>query len=190
MYEIVVYIVLASVLAAFVSLVMGARITENMQLFRFNATEPSSNTFAEVDIPIPLAVLGEVVQALEIMKVHSQLSDPSPEAGQDNAQEGQITRRQETAMINFDDDSLLYRVSTSLHGETGAAGEMSVSIIQDRVADLTDGDGNGLLMPERTIHAGVRGSGNAAAGFFRGWIGGHIKRLSGLEAAALALVES
>lgn len=170
---------------------MAKRLTENPILIRFTVTESAANTYTQVDIPLPLAQVGHgKVQAFELMKIHSRLGDPSPEAGQDNSQTGQIVRRSETAPITHEDDSLVYLRTASVHGETGAAGEMSVTLQQDKTDDLTDGDGNGIILAERTIHAGTRGSGNGAAGYFQGWLMGHIVELDAAEVAAQAFIDS
>lgn len=179
-----IYILIA---VAFIVATMAVRITENpIRVARWNVVEGGANTFAESELQLPTGVLKNKVQAIEMMKVVSGLDLPSVEAAQGNATFAHLSRDSQTTITNLDDDQCLFRREwRHTATEVTAVGEMLWIAELVEVTDLTDGDGRGEILLERSIFAGVLGSGNSSAKRFAGYMLGHIVEVSGEEAAVI-----
>jgi len=157
---------------------MVRRITEKPFIIRRSVVESSAGAFTEVAITLPIApVLGRgTLQAVELMAMVSDLKAPDVEDDQENTLNMQLTKDSETASIVLSDDGLLWNRSLETKNEFTTSGSSSVLHERIRFDDLTDYDGNGLIVAEQTIHLGIIGSGNA------GTRTGHIKALAHLVA--------
>ncbi len=170
---------------------MGRRLTENPFRIRFTVTESAANTYTEQELNLPVAITsGGKAQAIEVMKVVSELPALVPEPGQTNNFALVIVKDSKSSLIDYKDDDTIYRRRQHQVSEDAAAIEQGQSPAeQTMIADLTDGDGNGEILLERTIHAGVKGTGNPAALAANGYILAHLIELSGEEAAIQAFVD-
>lgn len=169
---------------------MARRLTENPFRIRWEVTETAANTYTEVDITLPVAVIaGGKAQAVELMKMVAIIEEPSIEPGQSNSASGVLTRDSQTGLINYSSPDLIARHSLKYVGEDAAGVEQSAFWNQTFVYDLTDGDGRGEVIYERTIHAGVLGVGNSQAMTFQGYALVHLVELESDEVAVQAFVD-
>jgi len=190
MFEIFILVVMALLGA-----IMLKRITENPFRIRYNVVEGGANTFTEVAINLPVAAgVGpgaNKVQAIELMGIKNALNFADPEAGQNNSVAAQLTRDSKSSLLQFDDDDLIWaRVTRTRDVEVTAVGEIVIhgeEILP--FEDLTDGDGNGEVIMERTINMSVQGSGNAAAKRNHGYLLAHLVELDADEVAVQIFVD-
>lgn len=171
--------------------VMAMRLTTNPFRIRFAVTEIPVNTYTEKDLSLPVAITaGGKAQAIEVMKIVTEFPVLVPEPGQTNNLAFVAVRDSQSALISYDDDDCIYRRRIHQVSEDATAIEQrNVQIEQTVIADLTDSDGNGEIMLERTIHVGIKGTGNPAALSVNGYILAHLVELSGEEAAIQAFVD-
>ncbi len=169
---------------------MARRLTANPFRIRFIVTESAANTYTETDIVLPVAITaGGKAQAVEIMKAFTDLQPSDVEPGQTNGVVMQFVKDSKTTSINYDDDDLIFRRRREDHSEDASGIEQGVSMERLLVVDMTDGDGNGEILLERSVHVGVVGTGNAAAKTAQGYFLAHLVELSGDEAAIQAFVD-
>ncbi len=141
--------------------------TNPIVIFRSSVTETAANTFTQVAIELPVAILGAgnaKFQAVEFMHADVHMTNPSIEAGQSNNVQSQITRGLETALLNRANEGLILERDKSINStEVTAVGEMVVRDDGWRRKEIAARDGKGMLIAERTIHHGIKGVGNASA---------------------------
>jgi len=142
---------------------MVKRLTERAFPVRARVTESSANTFTEVVINLPIApVLGKgKLQAIEIMKVMSELTPPDSEDGQANLARAQVTKDSQSGVVNINNSQSLWARHIQVDN---SAINGSYGIERTQYDDVTDGDGGGIIVAESVIHLGVVGTGNGAAG--------------------------
>lgn len=145
---------------------MARRLTENaFPMIRNVVTESSANTYTEEAIDLPLAVIASNrVQAIELMRIAERFSTfPSGEPGQDNNVQVSLHRSPRTDTTDLNNDDEIWMDQARLESEDAAAVEMMIYRRMVRRHNMTDHDGNGLIVAERTIHHGIKGTGNASA---------------------------
>jgi len=167
---------------------MARRLTDKpYNVFKSQVTETAANAYTEDDIQLPIAVVGSTrFQAIELCRVFSDHhSGPDDEAGQNNTVESGVRGRSGTAAIDYNDEDLFWNRKTKIDDLTAVG-----SIIWDGIKneDMTDGDGNGIVIAERTIHHFIDGSGNAVVktATVRGL--GHLIELTSAEVIGAVLI--
>lgn len=167
---------------------MARRLTDKpYNVFKSQVTASAANAYTEDDIQLPIAVVGSTrFQAIELCKVHSDHhSGPDDEASQNNTVESGVRKRSATSAIDYNDEDLIWGRKTKLDNLTAVG-----SFIWDgiRTDDMTDGDGNGVVIAERTIHHFIDGSGNAVAKTATARGVGHLIELTASELIGAVLV--
>jgi len=147
---------------------MARRLTDKpYSVFKDQVSGSAANVYTERDLQLPIAVVGATrFQAIELCKVISDHhAGPDLEAGgQENTIESGVRKRSGTAGVDWNDDDLIWgRKSKVDEFEVTAASAVAISYDGIKFDDMTDGDGNGIVIAERTIHHFIDGSGNAAA---------------------------
>ncbi len=166
---------------------MTTRLSEFPFKLRASTIEGAANTFAESDINLPVAIVrGGKVQAVEVMKHYSRMAAPDSEDAQNNTFTEQWTRDSQTALLALDSDQVISQRRIEIDN-SAINGSYLLDAVQ--VIDLTDGDGNGELLLERSIHHGVAGTGNAAAKRGQGWLLAHLIEVTGEEAAVQMFID-
>jgi len=174
-----------------VAIAMAARLTENPFRVRFIVTETGANTYTEIDITLPVAVVaGGKAQAIELMKVVSELEHPSIEPGQENDAIVQIVADSQAAAQNYGNNDLIWRRKwLEQHEDATGIEQRATSQNTTDYDDLTDGDGRGEIIFERTIHIGVVGTGNAEAMTAQGYMLVHLVQLEAEEVVVQAFID-
>jgi hypothetical protein len=165
------------------------RITEKPIRKRFNVVESAANTYTELELSLPVAVLESKVQGVEIMKIFPDTSAPDLEDSQSNVVECALLKDSDTAIPDYDDKNVIYRTKReNQHIKTTSGGAAQLTEDQ-RDVDLTDGDGNGEIFMERSVYAAIKGTGNAAAKRFQGYFLYHLVEMDGDEVAVQAFAD-
>jgi len=159
---------------------MTKRLTEHPFRVRFTVTETAANTFTRVDIPLPVAALsgGDKAQAIELMAIFSVVDEPDHEDDQFNRTQFEVTKdavANQPAVIN--NQNFIYGRNISFRSQLTVSGKSSELFELTKYQDMTDHDGMGELILERTIHAAMVGTGNAAAKAAAGWLLCHLVEL-------------
>ncbi len=142
---------------------MARRLTDKpYSVFKSQVTETSANVYTEDDMQLPIAVVGATrFQAIELCKVHSDHhAGPDDEAAQENTIESGVRKRSGGSGADYNDDDLIWGRKSKVDNTTAVGSNAYDGIKHD---DITDGDGNGIVIAERTIHHFIDGSGNATA---------------------------
>jgi len=168
---------------------MTKRLTEHPFRIRFEVTESAANTFTRIDIALPIAALtgGDKAQAIELMGVTSIINPPTLETGQANSINFEVTKdaiaSQPTGRggENYIDGRLVQ------NAHIGVDGSWIFEFFEKH--DMTDYDGNGEIIFERTIHAALLGTGNVGALSVAGWLTCHLVELDTSDVVA-AILES
>lgn len=178
-------------LLALLGTVLATRITTNPFRIRYTVTESAANTYTAISIELPVAALARgKVQALEMMGWVNDVEPPDNESAQENSVVHGITRDLDTAERTLANDNEIYKRSRHNESIQAAAGETQ-SLAEDvEWNDVTDHDGNGEVVMERTIHAYVVGTGNAAAKGTSGYLLAHLVELDAEEVVVQAFVEN
>lgn len=187
--------ILIPIIMALVGAVMLKRISEKPIRVGFAVVESAANTFTTVAVNLPIVNItvqtrgGVSAQAVEIMKVRSEIQSPDLEDDQQNLIQGEISKgAAPTAFAAVGGQSSIFKRQVrafDIFTTSGAAGYIQEETITD---DLTDGDGNGEIVADPEIHVSVQGTGNPSAKAFRGYMLLHIVEL-GPDEAILELVE-
>lgn len=180
------HLTMAALLLLPALLVMAVRITENPFRVRFAVTESAANTYTEVDLVLPVQAVKGQVQAIELMKVVVNTSGPDAEDGQTNSSTVQVVRDSQSAEIGYANENLIHLRKPTFDNSAinGTSDREGVTF-----DDLTDGDGNGEILLERTIHVGMISVGNAAAKSATGYLLCHLVELDGNEVAVQLFVD-
>ena len=164
------------------------RLTDSPFRVRANTIESGTSTYTEDEVNLPVAIVKGKVQAIETMKFVSDMSGPDTETNQTNNVVQQWTRESQTGEIRYDSDQLIAKRKLEMDEQMTTSGADNV-LVETQVQDLTDGDGNGELLLERSIFHGVIGSGNSAAKRAAGYLLCHLVELTGDEAALQMFVD-
>ncbi len=143
---------------------MVRRITEAPFIIGHTVTESGANTFttASLELPVAPVIAKGRFQALELMAVDDFLDSADLESAQiDNTSRVQLVHAEESAMLQFDDDGVIWE----RRQRTGGVGTTVGAVTNEEVAysDMTDHDGNGRLIADREIFLQIQGTGNAGA---------------------------
>lgn len=156
--------------ALLVGLLSVRRLTEKPVQIRATVTESAANTYTEATINLPVAPViqsrrdgDSIVQGIELMKVVSQAEHPDLEDDQNNTVHYTLHKDSQTSALNLRNTNVIWgrRIRTSDEFTTSGATSQTLELY--KYDDLTDGDGNGFLLLERSIFLGAAGTGNAAA---------------------------
>ncbi len=179
------------IMSAIVASLLASRISEFPFRLRASVTETAANTYTRTAVNLPVAILrGGQVQAVEAMKAVYRIPLPDVEAGQANQIIMQWTRDQQTAALGLESDQVIDMAERSQDGTTvTSVGELLDAFDPYVFHDLTDGDGKGQLLLERSIEVGIVGGGNANAKNVRTYLLCHLIELTGNEAAAQMFVD-
>lgn len=130
-----------------------------MEFLRAEVSEPTANTFTQVEISTPASRSEEL--AMLIWKVVFQIDMPDVEDGQRNAVQGRLTRSSQTAIINEHDPDLIAWITANL-----GAGQVEGSLSE--YFEKTVRPSNGfwdfappVLYAKSEMFAQVVGTGNA-----------------------------
>lgn len=163
---------------------MSKRITSHPQRLNFSITESTVNVLfeEELDTPVVLQSGGKSV-AMELMAIQTELQSPSAEVGQGNFTQGQINGRSAAGtLIPFGDPDAIYG---QVYERDNAGTDKNLEQIQEQWRQpFHDGDGAGELYFGKSLFVAVKGSGNASARYFRGYILYHL-----VEVTAQDLIE-
>lgn len=164
------------------------RLTEKPFRIGFTVTESGANVYTEAEIQLPTVALGRKVQGVELMKITSDMDQPENEAGQSNVTQAQINRDSRSALAGPQNLDNLYNRKAQIDNTQSAAGESAHGMEVSKFDDLTDGDGNGLVIAESSIYACVKGTGNATVRAFAGQIWCHLVELDAADVIIEQLV--
>lgn len=143
------------------------RLTERPFTIKVDVSETAANTFTEKAINSPaIPVIGTgKFQALELMKVRSELPPPTAEAGQNNNLRAHLSKdTQSGGLTTSNPDEIWGRIEYNQQVEVTAVGEMgNANYKGHQIDDMTDGDGNGRLIHDRVFYFGLKGTGLPAA---------------------------
>jgi len=167
---------------------MATRITTIPVKQRFEVVESGANTFTQVDISLPLAVIsGNRIQAIEILQVVSDPQPPDSEDAQFNEVIIQLTRDSQTAEIHLNNDDLIWKRVITIDNSAINGSFLVETIKYDSL--VPPGDDRGEIVLERTIHISTVGVGNAGAKTTRGYFNYHIVNLSAEEVVIQLFVD-
>lgn len=150
-------------------MVLVTRITEKPIRIRAIVTESAANTYTEQSIALPVTAFltgrgkSGKAQAIELMKVFSDIPTPELEAGQNNQTQVQLVKDTTTGSLDYNSENFIWGRKKRVHELQGAAGEAAIHSDEMWVDDMTDGDGNGEILTDQTIYLGLKGTGNASA---------------------------
>lgn len=176
---------------------MTRRITEKPIRIGFELTESAANTFTTTAINLPtvggisIARSGATKSiAIEVMKIASELTEPSIEAGQNNTVSVQLVKgAAPTVQLRKNNQLSIWRRVREFKDQTvTSVGEIFSGSSPDRMDDLTDGDGNGEIVADNEIHVSILGVGNSSAMNVRGYLLCHLIELDQSE-AVIELIE-
>ncbi len=180
--------------------VMARRITENPIRFGFNLAETGANTFSTetvglsgvTSIQVRVAGSNSKVIGAEIMKIVDQLDIPDVEAGQNNSVEYELVEgAAPTAQLGIENARTIHSRRHVTRGITvTSVGEILEMAELDKIHDLTDGDGNGIIVTDPEIHLDILGAGNAAAKGVAGQIYYHLVEIDSDELIAQVLARA
>jgi len=146
---------------------MVRRLTEKPFPIRSGVSETGANTFTQVTIHLPIApVLGKgKLQAVELMTVWSEMDQPDPEADQNNRVTLQLTKDSQTVATLLNNSQTLWKRRLDMRQVGARTAEATAFLAKEsvRIDDVTDRDGNGIIIAESAIHLAIIGVGNAAA---------------------------
>lgn len=163
---------------------MPKRITENPFRIRYNVQESAANTYTQTELNLPVTVVGDAVQAIELMAVVESTQLPDIESGQNNNTVVQIVRDSQSDNLTFDNDQLIYqRTRRAVVTTVTAVGEIFDNGDDNATLDMTDHDGNGQIIMERTMFVGINSTGNANVKRSTGYMLAHLVELSAKEVA-------
>lgn len=173
-------------------LLLGVRrITEKPFRIRFVITESAANTYTETELNLPVAPIltrGKI-QALEWMKMITDLDQPDLESGQENTAQFILSKDTRTAISGLQTDDILFRRQVLNQDLLTTSGRGSAVHEHLRIDDMTDGDGNGELIVERSIFAAVQGAGNAATITASGYLLVHLVELDAEDAVIAQVLD-
>lgn len=175
---------------AVIGVLLFTRLTEMPFRIRFTLLESAANTFTEVELTLPfVGITGGAAgaQAIEVMKVFWQLPAPDVETGQLNRVDMHISKDTETSILAFGSEGCIDFVANQNHNLLTTSGGNAQIWRQVEIHDLTDGDGTGQLIAERTIFAAIDGTGNPSAKQGSGYLLCHLVKLDSNELAAQLL---
>lgn len=183
------------ILLIFILAVIGAlmfqRLTEMPFRVRFTLLESAANTYTEVELTLPfVGITGgrSGAQAIELMKVFWQIPAPDGEVGQLNRVDMAIHKDTETGILAFGSEGCIDFAANQNHNVlSGTDGMVSQLWRQVEIHDLTDGDGHGQLIAERSVFAAIDGTGNPSAKQGSGYMLCHLVKLDSDELAAQLL---
>ncbi len=159
---------------------MAKRLTQNPFRVRGSVTESAANTLTEQSVDLPVAVIGQgKAQGIEVMKVvYSPGNDiVDMETAQTNRTVVAWHRDTVSSLDISDDDTIdIEQYSIVLELSTNGGGAASVQTVT--IHDLTDGDGNGQIIVDRTIFLSIFGVGNAGAKNCQSYLLCHLVELS------------
>lgn len=159
---------------------MGRRLTDYPLKLHFDLTESSANTFTPgvIDTPVGQLSSSGKVQAMEVMNIFYDIRPPSFEASAANSAEVAITTQLvATALLEKSNPDVLW-MQTSLSDVIGAGTPGERKFKTHLMDQIHDGDGAGELVYNGTLHIQILGTGNASAGFVRGYIQYHLVEVS------------
>lgn len=166
---------------------MATRVTEVPIEHSFQRTETAPNTYSEFDIQLPVAILaGGRLQGIELMKIRYEISEPDLESGQSNETAVQLVRdsKLNTGLIGHTDDDLIWKKRITNRSDTQTQGQAALQIVQpqeDRFTFMNEGTEIGQFIVERTIHMGIKGSGNVGTKGTQGFLYYHLVELTASE---------
>lgn len=131
---------------------------KNPQFMGARVVESAAVTFTDTEIRLPVPRLGTTRIVMEVLKVFAKL-ETLPEMAAGDAVEYGLSYRARTTMPDLDDGDVLCIFRQEAHLNT--SGE--VAFVYPFVADLTDGNGNGVLVATDSIQAFVQGTSQSAA---------------------------
>jgi len=173
-------------LLSFIAIVLAVRITERPVKMRWSVTESAANTFTEVEINLPVAIIGaDKIQALELMAIVSNVEPPDSEDGQRNTVSCQLTRDSQSASLALTNDQVIW--DRTINGDNSAINGSHIFELDKRDVIVNEEDGEIIL--ERSIFMNVKGSGNAQTITSQGWLWVHIVELDGAEVATQLFVD-
>jgi len=169
------------VIMGLLAMLLAVRVTEKPFKISVSVTESAANTYTQVELALPSLATPSIVQGIEVMKIISRLLPPSIEPGQDNNTRMQLVKDTRTALANFADTEVIWERSLQLVSEDAAAIENNYIVENVKFDDLTDGDGNGIILAENSIFLAIFGTGNAAASNGQVQIIAHLVHMSAEE---------
>jgi len=190
--EILLSLIIASVLS-----VLAVRITVNPVRQGFSVTESAANTFTTAPIELPGVTSVQVrtsggvdkVIGSEIMGIVDEMDVPSIEAGQNNAIQAQIVEgAAPTGLLTINNNLTLHHRNIESRGlQVTAVGLQWMWQESVLYHDLTDHDGNGIIVVDPEIHVSINGSGNAEGKVYRGKLIYHLVQIDSDELIAQIL---
>ncbi len=140
--------------------------------------ESGANTFTTSPVSVPAVPTIALVRGdakgigLEIMKIMTEMPIPDIEDDQLNRFTYQLFKGGVPAAQQSPDDSRsIYRRRINVDSDFTTSGNASNINEATLIEDLTDGDGNGELVLDGTLHQTVEGTGNATA---KTMVGGYL----------------
>ncbi len=178
------------VLMMLVGMLLATRITENPFRVRATIVESAANTFTQVSVTLPVAAVGGgKVQAIEVMKSSYNCSAPDLELSQSNAVTTVWHRDSDTVVRAQDSDNYIDGWRKSIQNVFTTSGSSTMETENPVIHDLTDGDGNGQVLMERTIFLAIQGSGNASAKTVESYLLCHLIDLTAEEVVIHAFTD-
>ncbi len=144
---------------------MAKRITQNPFRVKASVTETAANTTTIAEVTLPIAPVGnDKVLGLEVMgAVYHPTNDfVDLEDGQTNRTRTQWSK-DTGAVFDASLDDNIDMMQKGAESQFTTSGGSCIDLQSEVFHDLTDGDGNGEIIVERSIFFQVQGVGNAGA---------------------------
>lgn len=135
----------------------GRQIDKNPQFLYAAITESGTNTFTTSAVALPIPRLGTTRMVIEVLKVFAKL-ETLPEMAAGDAVEYGIAFRALTAMPALDNPSAMVLFRQEAHLTTSGL----IAFVYPFVQDMTDGDGNGVLVASDQMHPFVQSTSQSA----------------------------
>ena len=153
----------------------------NPQFFKLSHTQGAANTYSdeEVELVVIPNISGSKVMVMEVLKALYFVSQFQCETD-----DGlltltiQVTRDNQSALVADDSDDLLipkFEINSDPRNiadgtPTNVRSISEITNVNPKVVDLTDGNGNGIILPHRNVYIGVDSSNLLAANTGTVWL--------------------
>jgi len=175
---------------AAIGVLLFTRLTEKPFRVRFEATEDTVNVYKQNEINLPFVGItgGRAgAQAIELMKVKWRLGLPTNENAQLNRLDAALHKDSDDSIRAWNNENGIDIASWENHNiGTGGSVQIGNTVFEH---DMTDGDGNGEIIVERSIFIAIEGTGNASVKGVQGYMLCHLVEIDADELAAQLLAD-
>lgn len=129
------------------------------QFYKMRVVGGAVGTYIQKSYETPVQLeTAKRIRAMEILKIFLFINmQDSPFSVTNNKRAGitiQLTKSEQSALLQGDHVDLLFRVEENYHRQQTTSGASGISSRMPLIFDLTDGKGNGVVITDKTIHLG------------------------------------